>query len=243
MIRNKINKVIKRFGKNPYQAEISRLDLTKDEGPYPVSIKRVINLMNYSRGRGVSYSAAEFSTGYHTMTIDGFELQGQRKPLERFQNLPFSLKGKSVLDVGCNQGGMLYTYADEITYGVGIDFDSKMINVASKIRSIGQKTNLNYFIFDLEKEDLNYISDFLLDDKVDVVFLLSICKWIENWREVITYLATVADTMVFETNGTDEQQDEQIDFLRKTYKKCVVVNESSDDDLTQKNRKLLVCEN
>ena len=57
-----------------------------------------------------------------------------------------------MLDIGCNQGGMLYELSNRIKYGVGIDYDSRMINVANKIKSHNKLNHLDYYVFDLEKE-------------------------------------------------------------------------------------------
>ena len=136
----------------------------------------------------------------------------------RLEDIPFSFDNLSVLDIGCNQGGMLYELSNRIKFGVGVDYDSRMINVANKMKSHCKLNNLDYFVFDLEKENLDYLSDFLPEDKVDVVFLLSICMWIENWREVVAKIPTISRKLIFESNGKPEQQQEQIDELKSIIK-------------------------
>jgi hypothetical protein len=44
--------------------------------------------------------------------------------------------------------------------------------------------------------------------------------------------------MLFETNGTDSQQQEQIAYLKKRYRSVAMLSETSEDDPTQKRRKL-----
>ncbi len=99
---------------------------------------------------------------------------------------------------------MLFATKDEIEWGVGIDFDSKMINAANRIRSLRKIENLDFYVFDLDREDLTIIEDFLPDD-VDIVFLLSVCAWIRRWREVIEYCRDLAPHLLFEANGTDKR--------------------------------------
>jgi SAM-dependent methyltransferase len=161
----------------------------------------------------------------------------------RLEDIPFSFDNLSVLDIGCNQGGMLYELSNRIKFGVGVDYDSRMINVANKMKSHCKLNNLDYFVFDLEKENLDYLSDFLPEDKVDVVFLLSICMWIENWREVVAKIPTISRKLIFESNGKPEQQQEQIDELKKHYKTVQLIREKSTDDPSQKNRQLFYCTN
>src|SRR5574337_1044888 len=70
---------------------------------------------------------------------------------------------------------MLFSIADRIRSGVGVDYDYKMINVANRIRSYKGTANLDYYVFDLEKENLELLRNFIQSQKVDIVFLLSVC--------------------------------------------------------------------
>jgi SAM-dependent methyltransferase len=223
-----------------YKVQINRLPTTNDD-EYNRGVKKVLNLLNYTKVGSVSYSAGDFASGYHSIKIDDHEISGQRNPLIRFKDLPFSLTGLSVLDIGCNQGGMLYAFANEIKYGIGIDYDSRMINAANKIKSYSKVDNLNYYVFNLESENLEYINDFLPEDKVDVVFLLSVCMWIKNWKEVIDFSVNISDKLIFESNGKAEQQEEQINYLKRIYSKVELIHERSEDDPSQKMRQLLYC--
>jgi SAM-dependent methyltransferase len=173
--------------------------------------------------------------------INGMLVQGQRDPRARLALVPVDLHGKSVLDIGSNQGGMLFAL-EQPKWGVGIDFDSRMVNVANRLRDAGKHHALNFFVFDLEKEPLALIHDFLPEPKVDVAFLLSVCMWLKNWREVVDFAASVSEAMLFETNGTDRQQTEQEEHLRGIYRKITTLAAASDDDPKQKRRKLLYCE-
>ena len=88
---------------------------------------------------------------------------------------------------------------------------------------------------------MNLIKEFLPVNKVDIAFLLSVCMWIKNWKEVIDLAAEVSDHLLFESNGRTEQQVEQIAYLRKRYKNVQQLSEKSEDDTGQKNRKLFFC--
>lgn len=237
-----LNKLKSIFKKDKYKVKVERLDTTNDKDQNR-SITKLMNLLNYTKKSEVSYSAGDFDAGYHGFEIDGHTFKGQRNPMLRFKDLPFSFDGLSVLDVGCNQGGMLYSIADKIKFGVGVDYDSRMINVANKIKSHKKNSHLDYYVFNLESEDLNYIHDFLPEDNVDVVLLLSVCMWISNWKELITFLETIAEKMVFESNGSPEQQDEQKKYLKTVYKNVQLIHDKSDDDPSQKLRKLYFCYN
>ncbi len=237
----KIIRMILGRNKQPVIDKIDRIDLTSSKD-YSSALKRIMNLLNYTKTSGVSYSAIDFDSGYHTMNIDGHQFSGQRIPEERFKDLTVDLNNKSVLDLGCNQGAMLSTFADKIKWGVGLDYDSKMINAANKIRSHKEINHIDYYVFDLENENLEYINDFLREDKVDVVLLLSVCMWIKNWRELIDFCKSISINMVFESNGNENQQKEQEEYLRKIYKSVDKIQDRSEDDKSQKFRKLFVCQ-
>ena len=96
-------------------------------------------------------------------------------------------------------------------------------------------------MFDLEKDDLDYIMDLLPENKIDLVLLLSVCMWINNWKSVIKFSYDHSEKLIFESNGKPSQQEEQIAYLGTLYKKVDVIHEFSQDDPGQKSRKLLIC--
>jgi SAM-dependent methyltransferase len=204
-------------------------------------VLKVRNLLEYTKASNSPYSAEAFDSAYHSIELNGTLLRGQRLPAERIHSTPFDFSGKSVLDLGCNQGGMLFSIAEKVSSGVGIDFDSRMINAANRIRSVKRTYNIDFYVMDLEKEPLDLLDQFAATDKVDIVFLLSVCMWIENWRAVVAKAAAIAPALLFESNGSDSEQAEQIRELSKHYARVTMLRESSPDDPIQSRRKLLIC--
>lgn len=64
--------------------------------------------------------------------------------------------------------------------------------------------------------------------------------WVNRWREIIQFCARVSDMLVFEANGSDAQQAEQIAFLREVFQNVEILARTSEDDPSQKKRQLLV---
>ena len=215
-----------------------------DEGVDPVRRVQlqVRNVLNYTKTSGTSYSAQLYPAGYHSIEVHGEVLKGQRDPALRLARVPFDFTGKSVLDIGCNQGGMLFQLDSKLKWGVGIDYDHRMINAANRLRSVRRSAHLDFFVFDLEKEPLDLIRDFLPDTRVDIVFLLSVCMWLRNWREVLGFASGLSSSMLFESNGSAEQQAQQHEELLRRYGKVTRIAASSEDDPRQRNRKLYLCE-
>ncbi|HZV61757.1 MAG TPA: class I SAM-dependent methyltransferase [Methylophilaceae bacterium] len=210
------------------------------DGQHPDSI-RVMNILNYTKTSESAYNGGRFTAGYHSLHLGELELKGQREPMERIKLVPVDFTGLTVLDIGCNQGGMLYPLSSKIAHGIGIDFDSRLINAANRIKAYARISNLDFYVFNLEKEDLNLIKDFLPEERVDVVFLLAVCMWIDNWKEVIRFAKSVSKNMLFETNGKLEQQREQVTYLESLYSSVQLLSEQSTEDQLQRNRRLYLC--
>jgi len=220
----------------------AREDLDSCRTPADREFTRIRNILNYTKTSGSAYSATQYPAGYHTLEIFGHQLKGQRDPRLRFRNLGVNFSGKRILDIGTNQGGMLFAIRDQIELGVGIDFDHRMVNAANRLAASTGADNLHFFVFDLERDPLDLISDLVPNGRIDIIFLLSVCMWIHNWRSVIRFCADTADVMVFESNGSDEQQSNQEIELRTHFSSVRIIEDSSEDDPTQKRRKLFLCE-
>lgn len=201
---------------------------------------RLLNLLNYTKTSGTQYAAEAFEAGYQTQTINGCTIPGQRQPAQRFERIAYDFSGATVLDIGCNQGGMLLEIADQIRHGVGIDFDHRMINAATALASHRAATNLDFFVFDLQRESLELIFDFLPTPRVDITFLLAVCKWIDNWKAVIAFSARVSETLLFESTGNAHHQQEQLAYLKTCYANVELLSDCSHDDPAHP-RQMLLC--
>lgn len=201
---------------------------------------KIKKLLQYTHNSGKIYNGRHHTYGYHTLNIDGEILEGQRKPELRLTNVPYDFKGKNILDIGSNQGGMLFEISSKINYGLGLDFDPRLVNVANRI-SKHKNLNIDFYNLDLEKENFDIIHDFSRVDNFNVIFLLAVCMWIKPWKELISWVSNNCEYCLFETNGKDHQQQEQINFLNQKFKSVQILSEQSLDDPTQKKRKLLWC--
>lgn len=201
----------------------------------------VLRVLDEVRRSGRAYSGHMFLVGYHSLQLGNYYLRGQRECKTRLSEVPFDFAQKVVVDLGCNSGGMLHALAPSIDTGFGFDFNPKCINAARSIQALNGSNNLHFLNFDLDKDDLTVIPALCLNRRVDICFLLSVCMWIDRWREVIHAAARLADAMLFETNGSAQQQREQVAELRRCYGTVRELAESSPDDLLQGARKLLLC--
>ena len=208
--------------------------------PATTTVEQVQNLIEYGKTSGSDYTASKFPAGYHSVSVAGVRLSGQRDPAGRLDLVPFDFGGKSVLDIGCNQGGMLHALQGRVRNGIGIDYDARLVNIANRIKAVNEAHNLQFYVFDVERDPLELIRDLCPDQKVDIVFLLSVCRWLPNWQEVLRFSAGLADTMLFESNGMAEQQAQQINALSDLYPNVSCLAERSEDDSRLKDRRLFL---
>lgn len=203
-------------------------------------VNKIKQALIYAKGKN-AYSGRKFEGGYQSHKIGEHILIGQRDLKQRLAKVPYDFVGKTVLDIGTNQGGMLLEIADKIAWGIGIDYDAKLINAANRIKSCAKAWNVDFYVFNLEKEPLMHIKNFLKTDGVDICFFLSMCCWVSNWKKVVEYAYSISDALLFETNGSDDLEREAIQFIQEKYHRVILVSESSDDDQIQKKRKLFLC--
>ncbi len=200
---------------------------------------KVLEIIECAKDRKKSYGGSTFHAGYHTLNLRGELYKGQRDNPMRLSKVKFDFKNKVVLDIGCNVGGMLHELAPIIKYGVGVDYNHDCINAANLIRDYNNTHNINFYRFDLNNQDVLNIKNFILSDKVDICFFLSMIKWIKNWPKVIKFAKSISNNLLIELNGKDQDNQEKI--IREIYPKVSLVYSKSMDDPGQHNRRLLLC--
>lgn len=181
--------------------------------------KKALSVINYTKKDNKAYAGKKFESAYHTVKLGDKVFTGQRKNFDRIDNLEkeFDFTGKVVLDIGCNAGGLLHGLSSKIKYGVGVDFSSKCINAANIIKDHNSISNLNFYTFNLDKEDVNIIPNFVLSDKIDVCCFLAMAKWVKMWKEVVGFCKENSPYLIFESNGRVRFQSEQLSFLKNNY--------------------------
>jgi len=171
----------------------------------------------------------KFSYNYTTIRVnENILVSGSRDPLDRLNVIPINFQDKTVLDIGCNVGGMLFAIADKIKYGHGYDVNISAIDVATKIKKEQEIENLSFTLANLEEYDLTLLP------KTDITFMLSIAIWIPNWKEIVRYLDS--STLIFETHGDSEKKLNQVNFLKTIYPTVTFLNNPEGD-----YRNLYIC--
>lgn len=194
-----------------------------------------VNLIRYATHSGSAYSGQQYPAGYHSLRVDGFVLEGQRDPNARLELLSTvipDLSRMGVLDIGSNQGGMCFAALDRgARWAVGVDYDANMVNAANRVAADrGDLGAATFFVFDADRDPLGLLKDFVPDQQIDIVFLLAVCAWVDRWRELITWASRTSELLLFESNGSQEQQSCQCAQLRACYREVILLSDASSDD-------------
>ena len=208
-----------------------------------INVQSMLKVLDYTKANKKWFDEKELLAGYHTVSILGEKVKGQRDPEMRIAKINYDFAGKRILDVGCSNGGLLHALAGKIGVGVGVDFNSKCINAANALKAINRRDNIHFYTFDLDKEDLAMLRHFIFGEAVDVCFFFNISLWVSRWKEVFSLCSSLTTTVFFESHGDDKQQSEQIDFVKTIYNSVQLLSEQSDDDPTYSKRKMYICEN
>ncbi|EDZ92887.1 Tetratricopeptide TPR_2 repeat protein [Limnospira maxima CS-328] len=206
------------------------------------NLNRVKALLDYTKTTKQAYSAKKYPAGYHTIDILGHRLMGRRNPQVRFDQIPIDFNQKSVLDIGSNQGGMLLHISEQLRWGVGLDFEPKLVNASNLLAKLKGASHLSFYSFNLDLESLDLIPNFFPEPKPpDVVLLLAVIGWIKNWAEVIDWVAALGSVLVFEANRSSEIKQRHLAYIKEKFSRVQKVASESIDDPQRKNRQMYVC--
>ena len=149
----------------------------------------------------------ERKQNYQSYFVNGGYSDGSRDTEIRYQLMGIkqsSMKGCSVLDLGCNLGAMLFeAFRRGATKMVGLDKEKDYINTAREL-AFYNKTPINFIVRDLSETDkvVEFVNVYFRGC-VDVVFALSLYKHIGN--VLFDFLKKISwKTCYIESNNASE---------------------------------------
>lgn len=171
--------------------------------------------------------------GYHSFNINNDIILGQRQPWIRLNKIRehYDFTNKTVLDLGCNTGGMLF-HLPELKKAIGLDFNKECIECCNYISSV-LNSNTEYLFKEQELNEFD-LSLFLNKNnikEIDVIFLLSLGSWVKNWELLYTGCSTICNTIILETNN-DKEGEPQLKLFKSLGFNIKIISENSDDDTT-----------
>ena len=196
-------------------------------------IEQILTTRNYTMYNGWENARTDY--GYHSFNLPGIEIKAQRTPSMRIEEFKkhISFDNKVVVDIGCNVGGMLF-HLPSIKKGYGFDYDEKCISAAKNISKILERDNLEFNTIDLDKVAHNTLDNYF-QEKVDVVFLLSINKWIKSHKDLYRYFIESGADIIIELNNNRKDQ-KQLNVFREYGLEPELIIQGSPDDNTPENK-------
>ena len=89
-----------------------------------------------------NYDSYDYGNGYFYQSFSAINISGYRDTEARVDELKLKerLKGKSVLDIGSNAGFILLSITDQISSGVGIEFNQYLVQTGKEVQAhLGHK--------------------------------------------------------------------------------------------------------
>jgi 2-polyprenyl-3-methyl-5-hydroxy-6-metoxy-1,4-benzoquinol methylase len=151
-----------------------------------------------------------------------------------------SLGGKTVLDLGCNAGGMLFEM-QKYSPGqcLGVEYDSEKVLIAQQIAAYNGLNNVKFIQADVDHTDAHQLSG-----PYDVVFCLALEKHIQNPPKLYELLSQVTrEVLYFEGNSNTNPKKVKKALSEAGFRNIRILGMSRDDVLPSNNcRPLIVAE-
>ena len=196
-------------------------------------IEQILTTRNYTMYNGWENARTEY--GYHSFSLPGVDIQGQRTPSKRIEEFKkhISFKDKVVIDIGCNVGGMLFHIPD-LKKGYGFDYDNKCIVAANNIAKILDRNELTFSTIDLDKVPHESLKNYI-NEKIDIVFLLSVGKWISTHKDLYQFFVKQGADIILELNNNRKDK-AQLEVFKELGLEPKLIIEGSPDDNTDDNK-------
>ena len=180
---------------------------------------------------------ASFNLPYLSVSIE----EAQRNSELRIEQMGISeetVSGKTLLDLGCNVGGMLFQSQHfKPRYCLGIEYDEGKVRLAERVAAYNGLNNFQFLQGDIEN-----ISFESFGEPFDVVYCLAIEGHIQNKENLYRFLAQItSEVLYFEGNSNTDPITSQKEFLKNGFVSAEIIGTSQDDFVEKNNcRPLLI---
>lgn len=177
-----------------------------------------------------AFQTPRFSVGREEAQRDA----GRR--LLRFGIAENHVRGKRILDLGCNNGAMLFQLSNyNPALGLGIEYDAEKVQLAQRIAEFAAIQNLEFRIGDLDR-----IRAAELNGPFDVVLCLALEAHVKDPAHLYDLLAAVTrGSLYFEANASTAPDSVQANLQRVGFSKIEHIGACDDDIVPKNNRRPL----
>jgi 2-polyprenyl-3-methyl-5-hydroxy-6-metoxy-1,4-benzoquinol methylase len=173
-----------------------------------------------------------FSTPGFTVRREEAQRDAGRR-LEQFGLRPEDVTGKRVLDLGCNNGAMLFQLSNYgPASGLGIEYDPEKVDLARRIATFASVKGLEFRVGDLDRLEAENMGG-----PFDLVLCLAIEAHVRKPKHLYQLLAAVTrGKLLFEANGSTPPE-RVLSELTKTGFREVRHLGTCDDDIVPRNNR------
>jgi len=179
---------------------------------------------------------SSFSLPYFSVEVSEAQRDSARR-LALFAINKDILQNKSLLDLGCNTGGMIFEAQKfKPAQCVGVEYDSDKVELATKITAYCGLNNTKFICGDIDEVNMQKIGG-----KFDVIFCLAIEAHIKKKSRLYQFLAEISNNVIyFEGNSTTNVQQVKDQLLTGGFNKVEFLGFSDDDCLPDNNCRPLI---
>ena len=181
--------------------------------------------------KGVIYCA--FSTPRFSVPRNEAQRDAARR-LEQFGVRPEDIRGKRVLDLGCNNGAILFQLSNHgPACGLGIEYDPEKVDLARRIAAFAGIERLEFRVGDLDALEARDIGA-----PFDVVLCLAIEAHVQKPDHLYRLLAAVTQgVLLFEANASTSPKTVQAELAKAGFREIRHLGSCDDDIVPRNNRR------
>ncbi|MFZ2508407.1 MAG: methyltransferase domain-containing protein [Steroidobacteraceae bacterium] len=185
------------------------------------------------RTRDTIYCA--FSTPRFSVAREEAQRDAARR-LQRFGIGPDQVRGRRILDLGCNNGAMLFQLSNYgPAYGLGVEFDPEKVELARRIANFSAISCLEFRVGDVDRTDAAE-----LGGPFDVVLCLALTAHVKDTGHLYELLAaTTRGTLYFEANGPTTPREVRAQLQKAGFTQVEHLGACDDDIVPRNNRRPL----
>jgi 2-polyprenyl-3-methyl-5-hydroxy-6-metoxy-1,4-benzoquinol methylase len=186
------------------------------------------------RTRDVIYCA--FSTPRFSVSREDAQRDAGRR-LQRFGVVPDQVRGKRILDLGCNNGAMLFQLSNYApARGLGIDYDAEKVKLARRIAEFAAVEHLEFRV-----GDLDHMQAADVGGPFDIVLCLAIEAHVKDPAHLYALLAaTTRGRLYFEANSSTPPDDVHAKLQQVGFSEIEHLGACDDDIVPKNNRRPLL---
>jgi SAM-dependent methyltransferase len=177
---------------------------------------------------------------YSSFSLPDFEVspdvcqRNTRRRLERFGINSEDIRGRRVLDLGCNVGAVLFECSNYQPQScTGVEYDREKILVARRIAALNELTNVRFI-----NEDIDALET---DEEFDVTFCLAINRHVKNEPRLFETLARATrELLLFECNSGSDTEHVMRQLERVGFSRITPLGPCDDDCVPRNNDRELI---